>query len=407
MRWIWLLAPLLAGQAQQLPESPLLLAAVKTKVIENVVHLPDYTCAVTIDRQIKPGSSKQFQSRDLVHLEVAMVGGDEVYGWPGAHRIAESELASLVGGTIGNGDFGLLIKSIFLNAGASFRFAGSEKLEGTATLRFEYRVPLAASGYRLKVPPNEAVVGYHGAFWVQRSNLELIRLDLAADDIPEDLGLVSSTETIAYEQMKIAAGEFLLPRGSRLEMVDFDGTENRNQTSFHNCHQYSGESVLSFGDPPPEAPPPVHAEIQGMDLPQDFSATLSLVTPINSETAAVGDPVEARLEDNVRAGKKLIVPKGAILSGRIAELHRQREFFHLALAFDSLDYEGHHTDLRRRENRISLLRTGAHAADTAFQYMYQTTPADGGALVFESKRVKLGQGMLLNLRSRLLKSDKQ
>ena len=404
MRWFLFLVPLLACECQPLPADLLLLVQVKTKMMENLAHLPNYTCAETVERGQRLLPSKKYHTHDVVRLEVALVDGHEMYGWPGSNRIAESELSSLVGGTIGNGDFGLLVRSIFLSSGAIFHYIGSENNGSRTALRWTYRVPLLSSGYRLRVPPNEAVVGYHGSFRVDPESFDLVSLDLAADDIPEVLGLQASTKVIEYQRVNIGSLDFLLPKTSDLAMSDFNGVESRNRTTFHDCRQYSGESVLSFDDPPPEIPKEAAPQLLAIDLPENFTAQLSLITPINSETAAVGDPIQVKLEENVRSGHKLIAPKGAILSGRILQLHRRQQTFHLAFSLHSLDFNNSHADLSGRENTIfAVNEIGA----SPMQFNSQESFTEKHSLIFEAVHLHLPKGLLLYLHSRLLKSDKQ
>ncbi len=402
MRWFLLFAPLVACECQQLPVDLPLLGQVKARMVENLTRLPNYTCAETIERGQRVLSSKNFQTHDTVHLEVALVEGHEVYGWPGSKRIAESELSALVGGTIGNGDFGLLVKSIFLASGTLFHYVGPEKLGSRSAVRWNYRVPLPVSGYRLRVPPNEAVVAYHGSFWINPETLDLIRLQLAADDIPEVLGLQTSTKAIEYQRSQIGSYEFLLPKTSELAMSDFNGVENRNLTTFHDCRQYSGESVLSFDDPPPDLPTDQPTEILAVELPETFAAQLSLVTPINSDTAAVGDPIQVKLEENVKFGHKVIAPKGAILSGRITQLHRRQETFHVGFSLHSLDFKNSHADLSGRENTISAVtKIGGSPLVSGFR----ESSAKPQAMIFDAPRLHLPKGLLLYLKSRLVKSE--
>lgn len=254
MRLVLLYLAIRACLAQDLPPEVLLVAKIKVKMAENLDRLPNYTCQQTIERSRRRMPARKFELLDTVRLEVALVEGKELFGKPGANRIVESEITQLVGGTIGNGDFGLLARSIFLSSGGSFTYVGDTLLDGRKTIRYDYRVPLLSSGYHVRVPPKEAVVAYHGSFWVDPDSLDLIRLDLTVDDIPLYLGLASATKTLEYRRAIIGGKDFLLPFDAELRMTDLNGTENRNRTRFHGCRQYVGESVLSFADPPPDAP---------------------------------------------------------------------------------------------------------------------------------------------------------
>ena len=123
MRWFLFGAALLGCAAQQPPPVDLpLLSNIKLRVAENLQHLPNYTCTETIEREMRWPYQKKLEMVDTVRLEVALGEKKEMYGWPGSNRIAESELTKLVGGTIGNGDFGLLVESIFFGDGTHFAF---------------------------------------------------------------------------------------------------------------------------------------------------------------------------------------------------------------------------------------------------------------------------------------------
>ena len=67
-------------------------------------------------------------------------------------------------------------------------------------------------------------------------------------------------------------------------MRDRDGNENCNRTSFGPCRQFSGESVLSFGDPNlAAAKQPASAAVgpKGeIELPSEFRAAASPETPL-------------------------------------------------------------------------------------------------------------------------------
>ncbi len=401
MRWLSICLAVQACLAQQdLPPDVLLLAKIKVKMAENLNRLPNYTCEQTVERSRRRTPARKFELLDTVRLEVALVEGKELYGWPGANRIVESEIGHLVGGTIGNGDFGLLARSIFLGGGGLFTYAGETSLDRQKTVRYDYRVPLLSSGYHLKVPPNESVVAYHGSFWVEPDTLDLVRLDVTADGIPFYLGLESATKTLEYRRTAIGGSEFLLPLDAELVMTDLGGTENRNRTRFHGCRQYAGESVLSFADPPPDAPAQEKPRIAEVELPDEFLTELELVTPIDSNNTAVGDAVEASLRHNLKERGRLIAPKGAILKGRITQLQKQGRSFTFSIAFQSLEFPDGHASLTGRDNTVSK-----DACPTPNNRCMSAQIL--GPLEVETNRLRLWRGFPLYLRSRLPKSEKQ
>src|SRR5262245_10494594 len=90
-----------------------LLAGIRQKMRENLDHLPDYTCRLTIDRSSGRENAKKLRPIDTVHIEVGYVEGKELYAWPG-QKFANKSLEEMMpaGGAVGTGDFALHVKSI-------------------------------------------------------------------------------------------------------------------------------------------------------------------------------------------------------------------------------------------------------------------------------------------------------
>ena len=400
------LCGLLCHAQSELAPEVLLLAHIKARMAANLERLPNYTCAQTIERSQRRAPTRRFEMLDTVRLEVALVEGKEVFGWPGAKRIDESDITKLVGGTIGNGDFALMAWNLFQTNSARFKYAGETDLEGRRAARFDYVVPLIASGYRLKVLPREALVGHHGSIWADPESFDLLRMQVFADDIPMYLRLSAVMETMEYARVEIAGASFLLPAGSTLTMTQPDGTENRNVARFHACRQFTGESVLSFGDPPPDTPPSPKA-VSEAQLPDEFVTEIALQTPIDSASTAVGDAVRAVLKNPIKIDRQVMVPKGATLSGRVAKLERAGEFYLLGIRFDSIEFENGHADLRNRGNTLSMMLTPheLRAGNRSIDINLLAAERTGAQVAVRTTHLKLGRSNLLLLRSRLLKSE--
>src|ERR1700736_5530437 len=194
-----LLTPLLPAHAQKLenasiqPLSPqvLLLSRLKAKAAENLRRLPNYTCTQTIERARRAPKARRFETLDTLRLEVALVEGRELFSWPGAGKFEERGIGEIVGpgAAIGNGSFALHARSVFLSRPPKFTPVGDTILNGQHTVRYDYRVPQMLSGFQIRVGDHQALVEYHGSFWVDAETLDLIRLEVHVDDIPPDLDL--------------------------------------------------------------------------------------------------------------------------------------------------------------------------------------------------------------------------
>ena len=107
------------------------LSRIRIRAVENLSHLPNYTCRETIERSIRKPPANRFQLVDTVRLEVALVKGKELFGWPGAEKFEEGDIGDMVkGGAIGNGNFASHARSIFMGGGARFRQAGESTVDG-------------------------------------------------------------------------------------------------------------------------------------------------------------------------------------------------------------------------------------------------------------------------------------
>ena len=318
------------------------LSRVKHRMAANLAHQPDYTCVETIERSRRRKPSRKFELIDVLRLEVALAGGTEMFAWPGDRKFEATDPRNLIRtGAIGNGYFALHARAVFVSNVPHFTYAGDEPLAGRRAVRYDYRVPLLSSGYVLKSEGRQAVVGYHGSFWADAQTLDVLRLTVDADDIPAILNLTRADTEIDYQRVKIGESDFLLPLSSDLVLTDFSGNDSRNLMRFTSCRQYTGESVLSFSDPPPDAPAPAAAApVREIQLPPGLWIETTLDRKIDSRTAAVGDPVDAIVSRNIKHGGNIVIPKGARLTGRLRRLERLSETYAVSIVFSTLEFPG-------------------------------------------------------------------
>lgn len=304
-----------AAEGAAIDEATLTLARIKERMRVSLLNQPNYTCQQTIERSRRRAPRRRYELLDTVRLEVALVAGKEMYSWPGQRSFDDRDLRELVGGgTTGTGAYALHARSVFLTNSPRFRFGGREECRGVAALRYDFVVPQLLSGYKLRIGDREAVVGYHGSFWVNAESLELLRLEVIADDIPPSLGIAAASDRIDYARVRIGGSDFLLPERSELTLTDVIGNESRNLTHFSHCRQYAGESVISFDDPREEIEAP--APVEFIELPGDLTVEAVLETPVTLGKSARGDQLVATVLRDVKRKGLVVVPKGARVSGR-------------------------------------------------------------------------------------------
>jgi hypothetical protein len=321
---VWLfLAGTLAAPADLTRETVLLQRA-RNIMAGNLQRLPNYTCLQTIERVERAGLNRKARLLDVVRIEVALVNGKELFAWPGSGRFVDTEISQMVtGGAIGTGNFALHAKAIFQTNSPRFTYAGEGDWNGRPAHRWDFVVAQRQSGYTLRVSGKEAVVGYHGSFWADRQSLDLLRLEVHADDIPPELGLDAAADAVEYGRADIGGQSFLLPVRSELRMVGLDASMNENRTRFASCRQYAGESTLLFDDPEPEKQGPAEpARI--LTAPPDLRLDFALEAPVVLRDAAIGDPVTGVLRNKLRLPGGTVIDKGALVHGRIASLRQSQ-----------------------------------------------------------------------------------
>mgnify|MGYP000215210217 CR=1 FL=1 len=189
------------------------------------------------------------------------------------------------------------------------------------------------------------------------ASLDLLRLEVHADDIPPHLEILGASNVIDYERVPLGATDFLLPVTSHLSMLSIYGVESRNAIRLSGCRHYAGESVVTFGDPPPGETPAAPRR-QRLKLPPGLELEISLETPVKSGQSAIGDPLRATLARDLKHKGKLLAPKGAALTGRLTRLERRygrRDFFLLGFEFSKLEFGAVEAGLAARFERSASL----------------------------------------------------
>ncbi|MEO8100501.1 MAG: hypothetical protein ABI811_22575 [Acidobacteriota bacterium] len=347
MRFVLIALLILPAWAQLSGSAPeaLLLARVREKMMDNLTNQPDYTCLETVERMRQaPGGG--FLMQDTLRLEVALVDSKEMFSWPGAKEFEDKDIRELVSsGMFGNGNYGIYNRMLFLGAGPAFVYHGEVPINGRPAARYDFQVKATRSGYHLSVGQHEAVVGFHGSIFADPATADLRRVEIYADDIPLELGLTSSEDSIDYVRAWIGDQEFLLPSDSTLRMVTHD-SDSRNHVRFSGCRKFSGESSLIFDDAEIEALSATPVEVREATLPVDVLLPLEIRSELKLTESAVGDVVTAMLTSDIRRGREKVAPKGAVAKGRVVQLDRFASGYVLDIRFTDLEWPGGHATVK-------------------------------------------------------------
>ncbi|HLJ44500.1 MAG TPA: hypothetical protein VKU01_00745 [Bryobacteraceae bacterium] len=326
-----------------LPKDVIQLARLKRDVVASLAMLDNYTCVETIDRSDRRNAREPFHHRDTLHLEVAVAHGNELYAWPGAGQFEEGDLAGFVGGgMISTGNFETAIRSVLLNNVSEIKFHGEEEISGRNALRWDYTIPYNVSGWTVHIRGHGGLVSEAGSFWADAETLQLLRLQSSARDIPPDLFVASITNTIEYARIRMRSKDLLLPQSIELLVTDMKGAETGNRIEFSQCREFAGAANLSF-DQPATTVAGMPAPAEEIEVPAGLEFSVHLAQVIDSNVAAVGDRITAVFDAPVHYHGSVLIPKGALLEGRLRRLvHFTSPHSHylVGLEFSAIQFAG-------------------------------------------------------------------
>lgn len=333
-------APML--HAQMAPEPAGTLARARLKIGATMRRLPKYVCVQTTDRSYfaraaaantsipscnqagadtkKGRASLRLDTTDRVRIDVAEADGREIRLWTGASRFETGDIDELIDrGPAATGSFGGYLVDIFDNQGAQFSFVGERTEAGRRIFAYTYSVAQEESHYKIRAEEGWVITAYRGTFEIDAASLELLRITVDAPELPKETGLCEVQSALEYARVRIGDGDFLMPRQSRLHMVNLGKLETDSTSVFTSCREYRADSVLSFADDP--AVPGARASNAKSRIPllEGIRLALRLDAAIDSDTAAAGDPVTARVMNPVRDPKSNVIlfRAGAVAHGRI------------------------------------------------------------------------------------------
>ncbi|HTQ56946.1 MAG TPA: hypothetical protein VMI94_20905 [Bryobacteraceae bacterium] len=338
MRALLLIPAAAALLAQIPPDAASGLRRAREILSERDRRLPDYTCVQTVDRRhyrrLNPhhpaATCDQVRSlspadlvlttTDRLRLELKVSKGVEIGSWPGS-RFSEQSIFKLIGGgAYGTGMLGALIADVFVNGGAAYQYLGERTSGGARLAAYAYQVPVAASHYQVKTREDWTAVPFAGEFRLDSASFALRHITEQAVRLPAETGACQVDTTVDYQKIPVGHGEFLLPRTSSIRTIMQDQTETQIDAAYTGCREYRGEATIHFGESPlAGAAAPRETDVG--PLPAGLRLSVALAAPIDTDIAAAGDIIRARLRaPMVERGSKIVVPAGAAVEGRILRI---------------------------------------------------------------------------------------
>jgi hypothetical protein len=358
---IFLFAAVIVDSQSQSSVDPNALMSLAAKRIEaSVDRQRRFACDATIAREfyrtdssgseksvgaIGVGQQRSLLSRDRLRVDVAVFDGRQFFSWPGTDVFRFEGLDEMTGGgASGTGDFGPFAASFLADSDpASVRFRGVGEWAGRRVAEYTYDVPLVSSHYEVETGPDRFErTAYEGSMFVDVRTGDLYRLTIRVPWPPPGSGVLRAEVDTTYQPQGGGEGPDLFPSASTLTMTLVGGGEAINRTTYRACHVFSSESTIRFETSSVAEKEPEKPAVQSR-LPAGLEVRSTPLTRIDSRTAVAGDLFEARVVEPVRQEKQVVVPKGAVLHGRIVEVEQRyypRVSVRLMLKFDYVEFDG-------------------------------------------------------------------
>jgi hypothetical protein len=299
---------------------------VRRHATEQLRRLPNVSCLETVFREHKPRNGK-LRPLDTVRLEVRTDGPNELYASPGDRHFSTDPPISWAGsGTLGDGFFGSYLRTVFLNGNTSYFWKGNEQIDGRQLARWDYLLPLIASGQSFHLQAGSGNVSLHGSFWADPVTSDIVRLAVSAGDIPPTLPIADARWTIDYSPVVAGSGApVLLPQSADFQMTWLSGEAARDRFAFTQCHSFVAETAIRF-DEPGAADQPAQFSAAAVDdtlrpLPAGLQIPVTLTSRVLQD-ASVGSLLEGVVASNARIGKDITLPAGSPVKGRLRRLER-------------------------------------------------------------------------------------
>lgn len=333
-----------------------------------------------------------------LRLDVTAGDGGENFALTDARDLERNNLGerSDVGGILraadaGSGEFSTFLRNLINGDGASFQARGVQA-STEPLLAFGFTVPEDKSHFLYASPVRSAGsapirAAYKGSLYMVPQSGDLKRLMLEAEDVGDACRVQYSTN---YSPTRLGSREVMLPQSSTMEVLYRNGTELRSETYYSGCRRPATQAAAAAvaGDTPKPLPAGVRFRIR-------------FQPPIDTETAATGDPVVGVIRATVKDKQNgVLMRAGDRVHGRIAlieEYMSPAPRWNLAIAMETIERGvGAHGIDQGVEQTVSLVPLDdgdrePHDETMGAEEMQRMRPPGGGYFIFHDPNVVLDQ----------------
>jgi hypothetical protein len=151
-------------------------------------------------------------------------------------------------GSWSEGEFASMLQAILApDTNADFRNQRPSTIVNRAAWRYDYTVEQSRSTWSLHADGQTYQPSYTGAIWIDKATYRVLRIEIAARNLPRDFPLDTAESSIDYDYVTIGDQKVLLPsHAEALSCVRATPDCTRNQTDFRNYRKFGAETNITF-----------------------------------------------------------------------------------------------------------------------------------------------------------------
>jgi hypothetical protein len=151
-------------------------------------------------------------------------------------------------GSWSEGEFASMLQAILApNTNADFRNQKPVTIMNRPSFRYDYTVEQSRSTWTLHADGQTVSPSYTGSLWIDKATYRVLRIEIAARNLPRNFPLDTAESSIDYDFVMIGEQKVLLPaQADSLSCSRGTPDCTKNHTEFHNYRKFGADTNITF-----------------------------------------------------------------------------------------------------------------------------------------------------------------
>jgi hypothetical protein len=217
--------------------------------------LPNYIVKQFTTRYVSQAANRgrtAWQPLDLVTSDLVYLDGKENYLNIMVNGRATKDASQ--NGSWSEGEFASSLNALLSPYSATeFRNKRAVSIVNRLAYKYDYTIDQPRSAWRIQTEGQTYQPGYDGSIWIDKETFRVLRIEMAARNMPRSFPIDTSESSLDYDFVPIGEQKYLLPVHSE-SLSCWRGTSqcSRNVIDFRNYKKYTADSSITFESTVPD-----------------------------------------------------------------------------------------------------------------------------------------------------------